>query len=153
MLPMHVRAPGFVLSDADGRMFHFSELLAAGPVVLTFIDSDRNWMTRRRLRLYERWHEPLHIVGSSLVAISSTPMIDPRWSFRTLCDPGGEAISAYRGWYGTGAVRPLSYLIDRSGHIVDGVVSRWRVAAHEQMLRRAIGHMQWAFGSSQSAAA
>jgi peroxiredoxin len=95
-------APGFALPDAMGRETRLSDLLARGPVVLTFYRGSWCPYCNTQLRDYQLALPDIEAAGASLVAVSpqtpdSTMTIVERQSlaFPVLSDVGNAVSRAY----------------------------------------------------------
>ncbi|MGD0809053.1 MAG: peroxiredoxin-like family protein [Acidimicrobiales bacterium] len=97
------RAPGFTLPDALGRPVSLSELLARGPVVVTFYRGEWCPYCNIQLRALQAVLPNFGELGASLVAISpqaadhSLSLTEKHeLAFPVLSDLGQEVIRAYR---------------------------------------------------------
>jgi peroxiredoxin len=96
------RAPEFVLENAGGRMIRLGELLARGPVVLTFYRGAWCPYCNTQLRMLQQALPELEALGASLVAVSpqlpdgSLELIDKHaLTFEVLSDSKSRAASEY----------------------------------------------------------
>ena len=96
------RAPDFALPDATGETVRLSELLAEGPVVLTFYRGAWCPYCNTQLRDYQEALGAIRAVGASLVAVSpqlpdgSMTMRDKnRLEFAVLSDVGNRVSREY----------------------------------------------------------
>ena len=96
------RAPDFALPDATGETVRLSELLAEGPVVLTFYRGAWCPYCNTQLRDYQEALGAIRAVGASLVAVSpqlpdgSVTMRDKnRLEFAVLSDVGNRVSREY----------------------------------------------------------
>ncbi|MEV4555424.1 peroxiredoxin-like family protein [Kitasatospora sp. NPDC049285] len=86
------RAPGFALSSATGRQVELAELLADGPVVLTFYRGAWCPYCNIALRSLQQHHEEIVARGARLVAVSpQTP--DESLTLREKAELGFEVLS------------------------------------------------------------
>jgi peroxiredoxin len=96
------RALAFALPDAEGAMVSSAELLAKGPLVVTFYRGVWCPYCNMDLQAIEAAAAEIRGLGASLVAISQqTPTSskkaqrDNKLSFPILSDPGGEIAAAF----------------------------------------------------------
>jgi peroxiredoxin len=96
------RAPEFVLENASGRMIRLDELLARGPVVLTFYRGAWCPYCNTQLRSLQQALPELEALGASLVAVSpqlpdgSLELIDKHaLTFEVLSDSKSRVASEY----------------------------------------------------------
>jgi peroxiredoxin len=96
------RAPDFVLENASGRMIRLDELLARGPVVLTFYRGAWCPYCNTQLRSLQQALPDLEALGASLVAVSpqlpdgSLELIDKHaLTFEVLSDLKSRVASEY----------------------------------------------------------
>jgi len=96
------RAPDFNLSDQDGTMISLSELLAKGPLVVSFYRGVWCPFCNIELRALEKALADIRARGASLVAISQQTPPNSRkaqrennLSFPILSDRGGEVGAAF----------------------------------------------------------
>lgn len=96
------RAPAFQLPDANGNRVSSAELLASGPLVVTFYRGVWCPYCNMDLQAIEEAAEEIRSRGAALVAISQqTPtnnakaQRDHRLSFPVLADRGGEVAAAF----------------------------------------------------------
>jgi peroxiredoxin len=95
-------APSFVLPDSEGAPVSSEELLAQGPLVLTFYRGVWCPYCNLDLQAMEEVAARIRALGAALVAVSpQTPpnsrkaRRDNHLSFPILSDPGGEAAAAF----------------------------------------------------------
>jgi peroxiredoxin len=107
------RAPDFVLPTPDGCDIQLSELLAAGPVVLSFYRGGWCRFCSLELRALQRRRAAIEALGSRIVAVSpETPAKARRTrsengvTFDLASDPGNQVASRY------GLVFPFHELVD-----------------------------------------
>ena len=96
------RAPSFVLPDANGATVSSQELLAKGPLVLTFYRGVWCPYCNLDLQAIEEVAPRIRALGASLVAISQQTapnsrksQVDNKLSFPILVDKGGETGAAF----------------------------------------------------------
>lgn len=95
-------APDFELTDATGKTVALAELLAEGPVVLTFYRGGWCPYCNIQLRAYQEQLEAFTALGANLVAISpelpdnSMDTVEKsELKFDVLSDPGNEVADAF----------------------------------------------------------
>jgi peroxiredoxin Q/BCP len=146
MLAVGARAPEFTLPDQDGRDTSLTSLLNHGPLVLFFYPADFTPGCTKEVCMLRDLHSDL--VGRGLTAAGISPQgpeshrgfrAKHNLPFRLLSDPDKAVISMYEvmGPLGIG-VRRATYLIDPSRHIRDAVLADFRIARHEDFVRRAM---------------
>jgi peroxiredoxin len=96
------RAPDFALPDADGQIVRSSDLLARGPLVLTFYRGVWCPYCNMDLQAIEAAAADFRALGASVVAISPQTAVNLRkarrdhaLSFPLLSDHGGEVANAF----------------------------------------------------------
>ena len=96
------RAPTFALEDTDGRTINLADLLANGPVVLTFYRGVWCPYCNMELQALEEARSDIEARGARLVAISMQTAANSRKSIRQnqlgfpiLIDPHGAVADAY----------------------------------------------------------
>jgi len=96
------RAPSFALEDTDGRTINLADLLADGPVVLTFYRGVWCPYCNMELRALEETRSDIEARGAQLVAISMQTAPNSRKAIREnnlgfpiLIDPHGTVADAY----------------------------------------------------------
>jgi len=96
------RAPQFALPNASGRLVDLAELLAAGPVVLTFYRGAWCPYCNTQLRGLQQAHPEIESLGAALVAVSpqvpdgSLELIDEHeLTFEVLSDAKSRIASNY----------------------------------------------------------
>ena len=96
------RAPTFALEDTDGRTINLADLLANGPVVLTFYRGVWCPYCNMELQALEELRSDIEARGAQLVAISMQTAPNSRKSIRQnelgfpiLIDPHGAVADAY----------------------------------------------------------
>jgi len=95
-------APSFALKDPDGRVVSSAELLAHGPLVLTFYRGAWCPYCNLDLKSLQEAHSEVIARGASLMAISPQNAVNSRKAIRQhdlnfpiLSDPGGEISAAF----------------------------------------------------------
>lgn len=146
MLAMGARAPEFTLPDQDGRLVSLSTLLRHGPLILYFYPADFTPVCTREACMLRDLHG--EIVQAALDVAGVSPQ-DPRshrafrekhqLPFTLLADVDKSVIGMYdvRGPLGFG-VRRATYLIDQARYIRGAVRATFRIAEHEEFVRRAV---------------
>jgi peroxiredoxin Q/BCP len=146
MLAMGGRAPEFTLPDQDDQSVSLSTLLRHGPLILYFYPADFTpGCTREACAIRDLYGEIQH-VGLDIAGVSpQTP--ESHRSFRDkyklpftlLADVDKFVIRMYdvQGPLGIG-VRRGTYLIDQARYIRAAVLADFRIAQHEDFIRRAI---------------
>ncbi len=96
------KAPDFELSDANGNTVNFKDLLAEGPVVLTFYRGGWCPYCNLQLRAYQENLDKFQALGANLVAISPEKpdnSLDTteknELEFAVLSDPGNEVADKF----------------------------------------------------------
>ncbi len=146
MLAAGARAPEFTLPDQDGRDTSLSSLLNHGPLVLFFYPADFTPGCTKEVCMLRDLHSELVSNGLTVAGISPQGPASHRGfrdkhnlPFRLLSDLDKAVIGMYEviGPLGIG-VRRATYLIDPSRHIRDAVLADFRIARHEDFVRRAM---------------
>jgi len=146
MLAVGARAPEFTLPDQEGRDTTLTSLLNHGPLVLFFYPADFTPGCTKEVCMIRDLHADLVGHGLTVAGISPQGAESHRGfrakhnlPFRLLSDPDKAVISMYEvmGPLGIG-VRRATYLIDPSRHIRDAVLADFRIARHEDFVRRAM---------------
>lgn len=95
-------APSFVLNDPEGRPVSSAELLALGPLVVSFYRGVWCPYCNMELQALQETLPAFHELGANLVAISPQNAVNSRKSIRTnglefpiLSDPGNETAAAF----------------------------------------------------------
>lgn len=146
MLAMGGRAPEFTLPDQDDQSVSLSTLLRHGPLVLYFYPADFTPGCTRQACAIRDLHSEILQVGLDVAGVSpQTP--ESHRSFREkyklpftlLSDVDKFVIRMYdvQGPLGIG-VRRATYLIDQARYIRAAVLADFRIAQHEDFIRRAI---------------
>jgi peroxiredoxin len=96
-------APGFVLPDANGALVSSQDLLAKGPLVLTFYRGVWCPYCNLDLQAIEEAAPRIRALGATLAAVSQQTapnsrksQTDNKLSFPILNDRGGETAAAFR---------------------------------------------------------
>ncbi|MDA8438957.1 MAG: peroxiredoxin-like family protein [Propionibacterium sp.] len=96
-------APDFTLPDVDGHPVHLADLLAAGPVVLTFYRGGWSPYCSAELRAWQAKLAEVTVLGASLVAVSPQTQAESRrtvetlgLTFPVLSDAGSGVSRVYR---------------------------------------------------------
>lgn len=145
MLKPGDHAPVFELPDSAGRPVRLSDLLRAGPVVLSFYPADFTPVCTAQACMMRDRHDELASRGQRLVAISpQSPDSHARFRERfalaqiLLADPGRVAIRAFGVLGPFGVTRRATFLIDRNGVIRDRALADLRLGPHRRLLDRLI---------------
>jgi peroxiredoxin Q/BCP len=146
MLAMGGRAPEFTLPDQDEQNLSLSTLLRHGPLILYFYPADfTSGCTREACALRDLHGEALQ-AGLEIAGVSPQDPASHRafrekhqLAFRLLSDVDKSVIRMYdvRGPLGFG-VRRATYLIDQARYIRGAVLADFRIAEHEDFVRKAI---------------
>jgi thioredoxin-dependent peroxiredoxin len=146
MLAMGARAPEFTLPDQDGQSVSLSTLLGRGLLILFFYPADFTPGCTREVCALRDLHAEIHQAGLTLAGVSPQ---DPashhafrekyRLPFTLLSDVDKFVIRMYevRGPLGFG-VRRGTYLIDQARYIRGSVLADFRIAEHEDFVRKAV---------------
>ena len=146
MLAVGARAPEFTLPDQDGRDTSLTSLLNHGPLVLFFYPADFTPGCTREVCMLRDLHSELVTRGLTVAGISpqgaqshSSFRAKHSLPFTLLSDPDKSVVRMYEvmGPLGIG-VRRATYLVDPSRHIRDAVLADFRIARHEDFVRRAM---------------
>lgn len=96
-------APDFTLPDVDGQPVHLADLLASGPVVLTFYRGGWSPFCSAELRAWQAKLDEVTARGASLVAVSPQTQAESRrtaealgLTFPVLSDAGSGVARVYR---------------------------------------------------------
>jgi thioredoxin-dependent peroxiredoxin len=146
MLALGGRAPEFTLPDQNGENVSLSTLLRHGPLILYFYPADFTpGCTREACALRDLHGETLQ-AGLDVVGVSpQTPESHRAFRdrhhlpFTLLADVEKYVIRMYDvlGPLGFG-VRRATYLIDQARYIRGAVLANFRIAEHEEFVRRTI---------------
>jgi peroxiredoxin Q/BCP len=146
MLAMGGRAPEFTLPDQDDQSISLSTLLRHGPLILYFYPADFTPGCTRQACAIRDLHSEIQGVGLDVAGVSPQSPESHRsfrekykLSFTLLSDVDKFVIRMYdvQGPLGIG-VRRGTYLIDQARYIRAAVLADFRIAQHEDFIRRAI---------------
>ncbi|HLY51689.1 MAG TPA: peroxiredoxin [Steroidobacteraceae bacterium] len=145
MLATGGRAPEFTLPDQDERSVSLSTLLRNGPVILYFYPADFTPGCTREACALRDLHSEILRAGLDVAGISpQSPESHRRFRekhglpFTLLSDVDKFVIRMYDvlGPLGFG-VRRATFLIDQARYIRGAVLADFRIAAHEDFVRKA----------------
>ncbi|MGB8327417.1 MAG: peroxiredoxin [Steroidobacteraceae bacterium] len=146
MLKIGKNAPEFTLPDQDDRSVSLASLLKRGPLILYFYPADFTPGCTREACSIRDLHGELARAGLSVAGVSPQTTESHRrfreqykLPFTLLSDTDKTMIKSYgaNGPLGLG-VRRVTYLID-PGRVIRGVVSAdFRIAEHEEFIRKAL---------------
>ncbi|HVH83867.1 MAG TPA: peroxiredoxin [Steroidobacteraceae bacterium] len=146
MLAMGARAPEFTLPDQDDNSESLSTLLRHGSLILYFYPADfTSGCTREACTLRDLHGEVLQ-AGLDVAGVSPQDPASHRafrekyqLPFTLLSDVDKSVIRMYevRGPFGFG-VRRATYLIDQARYIRAAVLADFRIAEHEDFVRKAV---------------
>jgi thioredoxin-dependent peroxiredoxin len=146
MLAVGTRAPEFTLPDQDGRDVSLTSLLNNGPLVLFFYPADFTPGCTREVCMMRDMYSELTTRGMNAAGISPQGAASHRGfrakhnlPFTLLSDPDKSVVEMYEvnGPLGIG-VRRVTYLIDQARMIRDAVLADFRIARHEEFVRRSL---------------
>ncbi|HYL03486.1 MAG TPA: peroxiredoxin [Steroidobacteraceae bacterium] len=146
MLAIGGRAPEFTLPDQSGENVSLSTLLRHGPMILYFYPADFTPGCTRQACALRDLHGELVQAGLDVAGVSpQTPESHRAFRekhqlpFTLLSDVEKYVIRMYDvlGPLGFG-VRRATYLIDQARYIRGAVQANFRIADHEEFVRRAI---------------
>lgn len=146
MLAMGGRAPEFTLPDQDERNVSLSTLLRHGPLILYFYPADFTPGCTREACALRDLHREILQAGLEIAGVSPQDPASHRafrerhqLPFTLLSDVDKSVIRMYdvRGPLGFG-VRRATYLIDQARYIRGAVLADFRIAAHEDFVRKAV---------------
>lgn len=146
MLAIGGRAPEFTLPDQSGENVSLSTLLSDGPLILYFYPADFTPGCTREACALRDLHGELVQAGLDVAGISpQTPESHRAFRekhqlpFTLLSDVEKYVIRMYDvlGPLGFG-VRRATYLIDQARYIRGAVLASFRIAEHEEFVRRTI---------------
>lgn len=146
MLAMGGRAPEFTLPDQDERNVSLSTLLRDGPLLLYFYPADFTPGCTREACALRDLHGEILQAGLDIVGVSPQEPASHRafrekyqLPFTLLSDVDKSVIRMYevRGPLGFG-VRRTTYLIDQARYIRGAVLAHFRIAEHEDFVRKAV---------------
>lgn len=145
MLAMGGRAPEFTLPDQDGRNVSLSTLLRDGPLILYFYPADFTPGCTREACAIRDLHGEILQAGLDVAGVSPQDPASHRafrdkyqLPFTLLSDVDKSVIRMYevRGPLGF-SVRRATYLIDQARYIRAAVLADFRIAEHEDFVRKA----------------
>jgi peroxiredoxin Q/BCP len=146
MLAMGGRAPEFTLPAQDERNVSLSTLLRDGPLILYFYPSDFTRGCTREACALRDLHSDILQAGLDIAGVSPQAPASHRafrekyqLPFTLLSDVDKSVIRMYevRGPLGFG-VRRATYLIDQARYIRGAVLADFRIAEHEDFVRKAV---------------
>jgi peroxiredoxin Q/BCP len=146
MIKAGERAPEFTLPDETATDRSLTELLSAGALVLYFYPADFTPGCTRQACVLRDLQSEIERAGLRVVGISpQSPQSHAKFKaeynlpFVLLSDKQKTVIKMYglNGPLGIG-VRRASYLIDASRRVRDMVLADFRIARHEEFVRKAI---------------
>jgi peroxiredoxin Q/BCP len=146
MLAMGGRAPEFTLPDQDEHNVGLSMLLRHGPLILYFYPADFTRLCTREACVLRDLHGEILQAGLEIAGVSPQDSASHRafrekhqLPFTLLSDVDKSVIRMYdvRGPLGFG-VRRATYLIDQARYIRTAVLADFRIATHEDLVRKAI---------------
>jgi peroxiredoxin Q/BCP len=146
MLNIGDRAPEFTLPDHTGTDRSLTELLSSGAIVLYFYPADFTPGCTRQACALRDIHAEIEHAGMRVVGVSpQSPPSHARFRekyqlpFILLSDEQKIVIKMYgvNGPLGVG-VRRASYLIDGGRRIRDAVLADFRIARHEEFIKKAV---------------
>jgi peroxiredoxin Q/BCP len=120
-------APPFTLQDQDGRWVSLGDLLANGPIVLTFYPIDFSPVCTRQLCDYRDSYDAIRSMGARIVGISPDPpgrhrefITGKRLPFQLLSDPDRQVFRAYGVVPRWLAIRTRGlFVIGRDGRVLE----------------------------------
>jgi peroxiredoxin Q/BCP len=145
MLAIGGRAPEFTLPDQDERNVSLSTLLRDGPLILYFYPADFTPGCTREACALRDLHGDILQAGLDIAGVSPQEPATHRafrekyrLPFTLLSDVEKSVIRMYevRGPLGFG-VRRATYLIDQARYIRGAVLADFRIAEHEEFVRKA----------------
>lgn len=146
MLAVGARAPEFTLPDQDGRDVSLTSLLNNGPLVLFFYPADFTPGCTREVCMVRDMYPDLSKRGLNAAGISPQgPGSHRRFRakynlpYPLLSDPDKSVVKMYEvnGLMGF-SVRRVTYLIDQARMIRDVVLADFRIAKHEEFVRKSL---------------
>ncbi|HEV2284648.1 MAG TPA: peroxiredoxin [Steroidobacteraceae bacterium] len=146
MLAMGARAPEFTLPDQDGQSVSLSTLLGHGSLILYFYPADFTPGCTREACALRDLHGEILAAGLTVAGVSPQDSATHRafrekhrLPFTLLSDVDKFVIRMYevRGPLGFG-VRRGTYLIDQARYIRGAVLADFRIAEHEDFVRKAV---------------
>jgi len=145
MLAMGARAPEFTLPDQDEQNVSLSTLLRHGPLILYFYPADFTPGCTCEACALRDLHGEILQAGLDIAGVSPQDAASHRafrekyhLPFTLLSDADKSVIRMYdvRGPLGFG-VRRGTYLIDQARYIRGAVLADFRIAEHEDFVRKA----------------
>lgn len=146
MLKPSDRAPEFTLQDQDGRERSLTALLGDGALILYFYPADFTPGCTAEACTLRDLHADIRRAGLRVVGVSPQfPQSHRKFRdkyhlpFTLLSDPDKTVIEMYDvdGPLGIG-VRRATFLVDQSRVILDAVLADFRIARHEEFVRKAV---------------
>jgi peroxiredoxin Q/BCP len=146
MLAVGSRAPEFTLPDQEERDTSLTSLLNNGPLVLFFYPADFTPGCTREVCVVRDLYSELSQRGLNAAGISPQGAkshrafrAKHRLPFTLLSDPDKSVIKMYEvnGPLGF-SVRRVTYLIDPARHIRDVLLADFRIARHEEFIRKSL---------------
>ena len=146
MLAMGARAPEFTLPDQDEQSVSLSTLLAHGPLILYFYPADFTPGCTKEACALRDLHTQILQAGLTVAGVSPQSSASHRafrekhnLPFTLLSDVDKFVIRMYemRGPLGFW-VRRGTYLIDQARYIRGAVLADFRIADHEDFVRKAV---------------
>lgn len=146
MLAMGGRAPEFTLPDQDENNVSLSTLLRHGSLILYFYPADFTPGCTREACALRDLHGEILQAGLEVAGVSPQDPASHRafrekhhLPFTLLSDVDKAVIRMYevRGPLGFG-VRRATYLIDQARYIRGAVLADFRIAEHEDFVRKAV---------------
>src|SRR5215469_5197266 len=146
MLAMGGRAPEFTLPDQDEQSVSLSTLLRDGPLILYFYPADFTPGCTRQACALRDLHADILQAGLDIAGVSPQDPASHRAfrekyqvPFTLLSDVDKLVIGMYevRGPLGFG-VRRATYLMDQARYIRAAVRADFRIAEHEDFVRKAV---------------
>ena len=146
MINVDERAPEFTLPDDTGKDRSLTQLLSAGAIILYFYPADFTPGCTRQACALRDIHAEIEHAGMRVVGVSpQSPPSHARFRekyqlpFILLSDEQKIVIKMYgvNGPLGVG-VRRASYLIDGGRRIRDAVLADFRIARHEEFIKKAV---------------
>lgn len=146
MLAMGARAPEFTLPNQEGQNVSLSTLLRQGPLILYFYPADFTPGCTREACILRDLHSEILAAGLDVAGVSPQDPASHRafrekyeLPFTLLSDVDKFVVRMYdvRGPLGFG-VRRATYLIDQARYIRGAVLADFRIAEHEDFVRKAV---------------
>jgi peroxiredoxin Q/BCP len=146
MLEIGGRAPEFTLPDQTGQVVSLSTMLRTGPLILYFYPADFTPGCTREACTIRDLHMAIQGAGLDVAGVSPQAPESHRkfrekyqLPFTLLSDTEKVVIRMYDvvGPLGFG-VRRATYLIDQSRKIRSAVLADFRIAVHEDFIRKAV---------------